>query len=333
MTQELAKRSIPFHTLPFKKWMSKSRWKAPARLAMNLAVLPLLVRKVRQWNVDLIHTNSSVTPIGALTAEALGLPHTWHVREFGNLDFNLRYDWGEFPFRLLMSRSTVAIAVSRAVRNHVLSGIDVPSHVVYNGVISKSRLVQINEKCQKRGENLSETYTFAIIGQISPSKGQKQALRALYRLKQEGTKSRLLVAGSGSEDHMESLRELHRALELQKDVSLLGYVSDPFEVYREADAVLMCSPHEAMGRVTAEAMATGKPVIGYNSDGTAELVDHKHNGLLYDGTDEDLAHCMQCFVDDPLWARSLGQNGHEEAHRKYTNEVYARQVYDILSGF
>ena len=95
-----------------------------------------------------------------------------------------------------------------------------------------------------------------------------QALRALHRLKQEGGETCLLVAGDGKSEHVESLHQLCRSLNLNDEVSFLGYVSDPFDVYKRADAVLMCSPHEAMGRVTAEAMAAVLPVIGFDRDGT-----------------------------------------------------------------
>jgi len=332
ITEELSKREIPFYTVPFKRWMAKDRWKAPARLGMNLGVLPLLVQKVRQWNVDLIHTNSSVTPIGALLAEVLSLPHTWHVREFGKRDFSLSYDWGRPVFRKLMSRADAAIAVSEAVHRHVLSDVDVPCHVVYNGVISEERLEKLGRQEGAQENDFAPPFTFAIVGQISPAKGQKQALRAVHRLAQKGKKARLLVAGSGAEEQVESLRRLHQTLNLEEEVSFLGYVSDPFEVYQRSDAVLMCSPHEAMGRVTAEAMAAARPVIGYDSDGTAELIDDGHDGLLYDGSTEDLADCMIQFVDNPDWARSLGQNGWEKAGKEFTNEVYAKRLYEVLCG-
>jgi glycosyltransferase involved in cell wall biosynthesis len=226
-----------------------------------------------------------------------------------------------------MSRAEARIAVSEAVQHHALSGVEGPSYVVYNGVISRERLEQLN---LKQKESSGGPFTFAIVGQISPAKGQKQALRALHQLRQEGGEARLLVAGDGASEHLESLQQLCQSLNLGDAVSFLGYVSDPFEVYQRADAVLMCSPNEAMGRVTAEAMAAACPVIGYNSDGTAELIDDEKNGLLYDGTTKHLVRCMRRLVDEPAWLRSLGESSHEKAGREFTNEVYAYKVYRIF---
>lgn len=331
ITVELSRRNIPFYTIPFKRWMTKNPWKAPLRLGMNLGVLPLLVHKLRQWDVDLIHTNSSVTPIGALLAELLQLPHTWHVREFGKRDFDLLYDWGKLPFEKLISRADSTIAVSNAVYDRVLKDIDVSCHVVYNGVISKTEITAFSNNDEKCGGG-APPYTFSIVGRISPAKGQMQALRAFYRLRQQGAEARLLVAGSGNKKHEDSLFRLRQSLGLEESVSFLGYISDPFDVYQRADAVLVCSPHEAMGRVTAEAMAAGRPVIGYDNDGTAELIYDGQNGLLYNGTTEHLSHCMRRFISNPDWAHSLGQNGRETARCHYTNEVYAKRIYEVLSG-
>ena len=330
LTRELSEREVTFCTIPFKGWMSKIRWKAPARLGVNLAVLPLLAWHVRQWNVDLIHTNSSVIPIGGLLAEVLSLPHTWHVREFGGRDFGLYYDWGERLFRAFMNQAEAIIAVSEAVRQHTCLNTTAPCHVVYNGVISREQLEKLGNEAKEKADDSSSPYTFAIVGQISPAKGQKQALRALHRVKQEGKAVRLLVAGSGASKHVESLRRLCQSLDLDREVEFLGYVPDPFEVYRRANAVLMCSPHEAMGRVTAEAMAALLPVIGFNRDGTAELIDDGYNGLLYDGSTEHLAACMNRFIEEPKWARSLGWNGQRKVRREFTNEAYAQQVHDIM---
>ena len=59
--------------------------------------------------------------------------------------------------------------------------------------------------------------------------------------------------------------------------------------------MLVCSKAEAFGRVTAEAMAAGCPVVGRASGGTLELMEQK-TGLLFSGGFEQLAQCMLMLV-------------------------------------
>jgi glycosyltransferase involved in cell wall biosynthesis len=83
-------------------------------------------------------------------------------------------------------------------------------------------------------------------------------------------------------------------------------------------------------RVTAEAMASARPVIGYNSTGTAELIEHESTGLLYGGGHEELARCMARLIENPEWAKELGINGWHKAKREFTIETYAERVYKVL---
>lgn len=328
-TEQLERLNVPYVVYPLKRWMSKARWKAPARLVMNLAIMPFLLSKVREWGTDVIHTNSSVIPTGAILAECAGLPHVWHVREFGDLDYDLAHDWGEGGFRFGVNRADALIAVSNSIRRHVLAELRPPTRVIYNGVISRERLTAFKPDADTEDPSGSDEFVFAIIGRIQPKKGQEQAIAALSRLRESGVDARLLVAGNGREDYERRVRAMCREREVKDSVEFLGFVSCPFEVHRRSDAVLMCSLHEAMGRVTAEAMAAARPVIGFNQDGTAELIDDEENGLLYDGTVGDLAAAMRRLVDNTSLARSLGQAGWEKAEEMFTEETYAEQVFDV----
>lgn len=332
MTTELEKLGVPFVILPFKNWMATvsyiSRMKAPARLLFNLASLPFLINQVRKWNADIIYTNSSVTPIGALIAIILKKPHVWHIREFGNLDYQLRYDWGRKFFEKLLNKADAIIAISKAIKEAVLYGIHSNIYIIYNGVILETDCNILKERAF--AFNVPSNYTFTIVGILHPNKGQEQAIRALAYLKKSYSNIRLIIVGSGSDEYLEYLKKLCCDLEVKDQVEFWGYISNPFEAYLKADATLMCSKYEAMGRVTAEAMATAKPVIGYNNGGTSEIIEYEVTGLLYNGDYKDLAKCMVRFVENPKWAQELGINGWEKARREFTIEIYSRKVYEVL---
>ncbi len=324
----LKERSIPFSVLPFSTWIGESRLEGLRRSMRNFKALPFLIRQVRQWNADLIYTNSSATPVGALIARALHKPHVWHIREFVSLHYQQRYDWGEGAFKYFLNKADAVIAISRAVKEVILDGLHAKTYVIYNGVISKAECETLRKK--SRSFNSPSKYNFAIVGAISPNKGQEQAIRALGHIKKDWLDIRLIIAGGGWDGYIDHLKELCEKLGVNEQVEFLGYVSDPFEVYMKADAVLMCSKYEAMGRVTAEAMATAKPVIGFNSGGTPEIIENEVTGLLYEGNYENLAGCMVRFLENPKWAREMGISGWEKARREYTIEVYAKNVHEVL---
>lgn len=113
-------------------------------------------------------------------------------------------------------------------------------------------------------------------------------------------------------------------------IEFWGHIDDPYKAYLASDAVLMCSKNEGMGRVTVEAMSACRPVIGYDNAGTSEIIKHEYTGLLYKGEHEALATCMRRFIDNPDWARKLGDNAWHIARNDYSIETYSKKIYEIM---
>jgi glycosyltransferase involved in cell wall biosynthesis len=115
-------------------------------------------------------------------------------------------------------------------------------------------------------------------------------------------------------------------------VEFWGYIPDPERAFLTADAALMCSRNEAMGRVTVEAMSACRPVIGFDSGGTSELIDQDRTGLLYRGDANALAECMARYVRAPELAHQHGEAGWRVARQRHSTETYAAQIFEVLRG-
>jgi glycosyltransferase involved in cell wall biosynthesis len=99
--------------------------------------------------------------------------------------------------------------------------------------------------------------------------------------------------------------------------------------------VLMCSHSEAMGRVTAEAMAYGRPVIGFNGGATPELIEPNKSGLLYNNLQELTEHMLNMSRNRDL-CRTLGLYASGQALKHFSDEQYAagcRHVYEQILEF
>ena len=75
-----------------------------------------LRKVVKEQSIDIIHTNSSVLNTGGILAVMTGVPHVWHIREFGQEDFGFFSVWKyERICRFMNSHSDKVIAISQAV--------------------------------------------------------------------------------------------------------------------------------------------------------------------------------------------------------------------------
>jgi glycosyltransferase involved in cell wall biosynthesis len=301
-----------------------------ARAWTHLRAAQSVVRMLDTFHPDLIYSNTSVVAVGALIAWKLRRPHIWHLREFGQPDHGLAPDFGRRVHRLIIGSASATICNSKALQKyHVSPRRRQRSHVIYNGVLRKEAFTVL-EKRRRSALRKKRPFTFVIVGQMKSSKGQDAAIEALAELNRRGKPARLLIAGTGVRSFELRCRQLVTEYGLSDQVAFLEHVEDAYEAFLGADAALMCSRMEAMGRVTVEAMAAGLPVIGRDSGGTPELINHGFNGLLYGGTRESLADCMAALYDSPSRAAAMGETAFQRARELYTIEKYAGAVADVI---
>lgn len=340
MVNELKKRKIPVYyrhsfwwmlapaTTPAATWIKKMAYKI---LCFNNYLCAWSLRKVvKQQRIEIIHTNSSVLNTGGILAAMSGLPHVWHIREFGQEDFGFFSVWKyDRLCRFMDSHSDKVIAISQAVGRKFQDKISPKKlEVIYNGVSEENIYYKSDIKTR---ENIIE---FLIGGRVSPEKGQDEAIRAVAMLVKEGYRNlHLSIAGPGDADR---LRQMIAEEGIADYVSLLGTVEDMPALRRRMDVELVCSACEGFGRVTVEAMMNSNPVIGANTGATPELIQDGKNGYLYEkGSAADLALKMKILIDDPEKIRILGNAAYELSTKKFTrkqNGDEIERIYQEICG-
>ena len=278
-----------------------------------------ILQVLNKKNIDIIHTNDNRVSIGFEVAKRKCIRHVWHMREFLDLDYNMR------PFKSFrklcedFNVSDSVICVSEAVKKH-FNIQNKNARVIYNAVESIHNLH--TTKAEK------ERY-FLFCGSLSEKKGVFDAIYSFSKML-NGQDLQLYIAGTGLTRIVKKIEAIIQQENLQGKVILLGYRSDSKELMRKAIALLMCSKHEAFGRVTAEAMLSDCLVIGRNSGGTSELIEHRITGFLFN-TNDELARYMEIVLE--MDTTDIRNKAKEKAIHSFTEEVYAEQlkkVYDSL---
>lgn len=169
------------------------------------------------------------------------------------------------------------------------------------------------EPAQHVGRNL----TFVHNGRLVPHKGADLILRSMTRTR---LPVRLKLIGKGPE--LAHLRQLARALGLEKRVAFVEWFEDHRDVHRalrECRALVFPSLAEANGIVVQEAMAIGLPVIALDWGGPATLLT-EDTGLLIAPTSEaqvigELAAAMDRLAEDAGLANRIAANARRSAER------------------
>lgn len=113
-------------------------------------------------------------------------------------------------------------------------------------------------------------------------KGYDTVIRALPKIRETLPDVHYLLVGKGKDSTR--VAELIRTLNLERNVTLVGYVPDEelCDYYNLCDVFTMPSKKEGFGIVFLEALACGKPVLAGNQDGSVDALCYGKLGVLID---------------------------------------------------
>lgn len=284
-------------------------------------------KMVTERKIDIIHSNSSVINFGALLSKNTGIPHVWHLREYGEEDFNLKRVVSAKQYQNEMNEYAVGyIAISKSIKNKFTNVVDENKiYQIYNGVSEKFAF-------QKAFLDVSNDKTkFLIAGNYCEEKGQTSVLKAIIELQKQGINEfEVYLAGSGN---FEDPKRLVLENGLEQVVTFCGLVDNMQQLRRMVDIEIVASKCEAFGRVTIEAMRMSNPVIGTNTGGTPELITDGVNGFLFEyGNHVQLAECMKKYILDHTLIAKMGQNAYKTANGNFTPEENAGKILEVYAN-
>lgn len=332
LLDELDRLNIEWRIIGYPAWMSRPRLlphRAAKRLLKTVLMSVRVARIIKNWNADVVYTNTVVIGVGALAARLARVPHVWHSHESLSHNPSQKFDLGESIVSRLMDRLSAAIIVtSRSVKNDYRNFAN-PGKicVVYQSVTPGSDMGNMPDTDVKR-----LFFQCVIVGSLHPWKGQDQAISAVAELARRGINVHLLLVGDDGKRYRAQLARQVGILEMAQRIRFHGYAKDPLPLLRSADAVLVCSRWEAFGRVAVEAMLAGRPVIGSARGATPEIIQHGKTGLLYEWRNvKELADRIQFLHDNPDERFRTGHCAQQWAKNRFTQDRYAREILEILS--
>jgi L-malate glycosyltransferase len=292
-----------------------------------------VARLARRRGVDVVHAHSLRASLTAAAARRLGGPATVaHVRDVLPAGRLSRIVKG------LVRRNVDGLL---AVSEYVACAFEGTHHpktkVVHNCVDLERFSPTASTRADARARlGLGERTPVAVlVGQLTPWKGQLEAIEAVASIRDEWPEITLLIVGqvtfpnSRVYDNLGYQRTLHdSALAAGGDaIRFLGQRSDVPELLRAADVAVVPSWEEPFGRTIIEAMAAGVPVIATSVGGPPEIIEHDRDGLLVEPRNPELwAATIAELLEDPARCARLAAAGRKRAEAQFACDRHAAQV-------
>ena len=328
-------------------------------------------RTIRRHRADIIHLHyldRGLVHIGQIAAVARQKPVVWTLRSMGAFTGGCELDDGCGRFRencgycpIIQSKrprditrmnmwrkhrawrgkKIYLVALSQWIRDQARrsSLFENAAIPVINPGIDLDAFRPIDQTVARQALRLPlgrKIITFSSLSSVTQHhKGWQEFIRALGRLVSgDGDlASRLLVLLVGLDKWAVD------AARLPLETISLGPLRDQASLslaYNAGDVLAVPSRQETFGKVAAESLACGTPVVAFDDTGLADIVEHRRNGYLADfGSVEDFSAGLDWVLADSRRLETLRQQAHESA-RRFSRESEAlayRDLYrKILAG-
>jgi GT2 family glycosyltransferase len=305
----------------------------------DLASLVFLVRQIRNWQPQILHTHAAkagalgrIAGLLAFRRRPPVIVHTFHGHVLTGYFHPLISAAFAAIERILAHSTTCLIAVSEEVRGDLIRlGVAPPEQIVVLPLgFDFSRFDATAEGRRRRREAFRREFgipmdakVVTIVARLEPIKRVDRFLRVASQLARS-EEIWFLVVGDGA--LREELQESPEAVRLGNRVVWAGLRTDMPDVYFASDVVAVTSDNEGTNVSAIEAQAAGLPVVSTRVGGMPTVVSGD-TGILVEPEDEDgFVRALEGLLVDEELRQNLGQSGVQRARSHFS---LTRLVKDI----
>lgn len=277
--------------------------------------------------IDIVHSNTAAVMEGCYVSKKINAPQLWSIHEIIQSP-EIMY---KFTSKVISKYAALTITDSNAVKVHLeKSGYfgKNPPQVIYNGVDSQRFNPSINPEYLYEEWNIpKDAKIIGMMGRVNSWKGQHDFLQAAEIVMEKDQSVYTVMIGSsfvGEEWREEQLRKEIASSSYRDRIIFVGYRTDSEAIYKLLDIFVLPSTRpDPLPTVVLEAMATGKPIVGYRHGGVCEMVEDGYNGLLAEVKNTaDLADKIMTLLTDHELLKLMGENSRERLLTHFSLQSY-----------
>lgn len=280
----------------------------------------------RKYCASVIYANGSRAAFyGGIVGKILKIPVVWHCR-ITKPDF--------FPDFLLSVLCNMIAVNSRATAKRFSPNVQSKVRLVYNGIDIK----WLQENAGHPDSVQKEWKIILVMARISKDKRHDLALETFEKVAESDENVHLICVGawdSSEPEWTEQLLGRTKSSAASDRIHWIGQTDDVRPWYQVAHMLIHPSENESFGRVLAEAMACGTPVIATRTGGIPELVRHEKDGILVTPGDvEEMAEAVVKILKNNSLRRRFAKSARERAE-SFSLEAHVHkmiQIFDELEG-
>ena len=293
----------------------------------------LLMREIKQFNPDIIHTHTAKAGVlGRLAAFCIKpsakLIHTFHGHLLHGYFGPKKIKLVVLIERLLGLITFRFIAIGNEVMNDLVKakiGKVEKFEVIYPGLQD----LDLYPKAEARKTlGLDTQKNFVVfIGRLTMIKRPDRLIDLGRSLKTNFPLAHLLIAGAG-----ELLEELTAQAESESlPMTFLGWRNDVGMILSASDVAVLCSDNEGIPLTLIQASQAGLPIVSTRVGSVSDIIVDGSTGLLTEVSSNGLIRGVFTLLNDPALRATLGESAQKRAKGVFSSKAMIKHHEELYS--
>lgn len=335
LASELASRGYNIEFLLIEKkgsFLSKIPEKASItelRSSRMLTSIPMIINYLRKQEPRVFLSSVFHAHIASLISQKLAVGSSSkigirvptivsHNLERSNLQS--KYKIIPMAITLLYPTADSIITISKEISDDLYKNFDVKDTTTIYNPVAIDEIVKDGKKEVEHNWFCSKQKPIILsAGRLTEAKRFSDLIRSFNKVRDKRD-ARLVILGEGG--LRPDLENLISALDLDNNVSLPGYVDNPYPYMKQADVFASTSEREGFGNVIVEAMALGTPVMATDCPGGPSeiLSDGKYGPIVPVGDHKRISEAIIQLLNNPTDAHQLQKRTEDFRISKITDQ-------------
>lgn len=289
----------------------------------DLSTLLFLIKKIREFKPDIIHTHLAKAGVIGRVASLLSghksiRIHTYHGHLLTGYFTGYKIALLIFIEKSLAKVTNHLVAVGEKVKEDLLE-VGIGSGAKFSVVNPGVQIQSLPDRQKVLTKlNLDQKIIYcAFIGRLTKIKRPDRMLEVARELRSRNTNIHFIVAGGG--ELLAECENIARKEELP--VTFLGWQEDIEEVLAISDLVLLTSDNEGTPIALIQAGMAGIASVSINVGSIAEVVVNNQTGLITDFSVVNIADALEKLVSNSQLRMQYGQAASQFCLGKFHTEI------------
>jgi glycosyltransferase involved in cell wall biosynthesis len=302
-------------------------------IGKDLKAFFLLMREIRRFKPDVIHTHTAKAGVLGRVAAILAKPTAKRIHTFHGHLLHGYFNSRKVQMLILVEKmlgliTYKFIAIGNVVKADLVKAAIAKNSkidVIYPGLQNLVVYPQVEAR-KTLGLDFEKIY-LVYVGRLTQIKRPDRLIDLGRSLKVNHPTTHLIIAGAG-----ELLAELtSQSLNESLPITFLGWRNDIDLILNASDIAVLCSDNEGIPLTLIQASQAGLPIVSTDVGSVSDIVIDEVTGILTEVSAHGLIQGVSKLLDNPDLRTRLGKSGQMRARGLFSSHAMLESHEELYS--